>query len=198
VLEHSARPARFLAELQRVAKAGYIETPDAFMERINPYRDHRLEVTVRNGRLLIHKKPAWRVDEILVERYEAAAKRPITRETIPGHPFDFHTRFYWQGRIDYEIDNPAADAAWAAPDAATHAVTPGGARGALRTLLRGLLSQGARNRALDFITLLRCITCGHGGLRRADAATLRCEGCAATYAVRNGIPVLTVAVTPGG
>ena len=34
VLEHSSEPERFLAELQRVAKAGYIEVPDAFMERI--------------------------------------------------------------------------------------------------------------------------------------------------------------------
>lgn len=30
------------------AKAGYIEVPDAFMERINPL-DHRLEITVRDG-----------------------------------------------------------------------------------------------------------------------------------------------------
>ncbi len=47
VLEHSPNPEKFLAELQRVAQAGYIETPDAFMERINPYKDHLLEVTVR-------------------------------------------------------------------------------------------------------------------------------------------------------
>ena len=60
VLEHSSEPERFLAELQRVAKAGYIEVPDAFMERINPYRDHRLEVTLRNGGLVIRKKPDWR------------------------------------------------------------------------------------------------------------------------------------------
>ena len=43
VLEHSTDPEKFLAELQRVAKAGYIEVPDAFMERINPYKDHRLD-----------------------------------------------------------------------------------------------------------------------------------------------------------
>lgn len=56
VLEHSADPENFLRELQRVAKAGYIETPDAFMERINPYWDHRSEVTVRNGVLEVRKK----------------------------------------------------------------------------------------------------------------------------------------------
>src|SRR5262245_15583726 len=45
VLEHSSNPERFLGELMRVARAGYIEVPDAFMERINPYEDHRLEIT---------------------------------------------------------------------------------------------------------------------------------------------------------
>jgi len=40
VLEHSADPDRFLSELQRVGRGGYIEVPDAFMERIIPYRDH--------------------------------------------------------------------------------------------------------------------------------------------------------------
>jgi len=53
VLEHTPHPEKFLAELQRVARAGYIETPDAFMERINPYKDHRLEVTVRDEGLVI-------------------------------------------------------------------------------------------------------------------------------------------------
>ena len=37
VLEHSANSEIFFRELQRVAKAGYVETPDAFMELINPY-----------------------------------------------------------------------------------------------------------------------------------------------------------------
>ena len=32
VLEHTPNPEKFLSELQRVGKAGYIETPDAFME----------------------------------------------------------------------------------------------------------------------------------------------------------------------
>ena len=59
VLEHSADPQSFLRELQRVAKAGYIETPDALMERINPYWDHRSKVTVRDGVLEIRKKPSW-------------------------------------------------------------------------------------------------------------------------------------------
>ena len=36
VLEHSPYPEKALAEFQRVARAGYIEVPDAFFERDQP------------------------------------------------------------------------------------------------------------------------------------------------------------------
>src|SRR5690606_9416289 len=34
VLEHSRDPEKFISELQRGAKAGYIEVPDAFLARV--------------------------------------------------------------------------------------------------------------------------------------------------------------------
>ena len=191
VLEHSAQPEKFLSELQRVARAGYIETPDAFMERINPYRDHRLEVTVRDGRLLIHKKAAWRVDDHLVERYEAAAKRPITRETIPSHPFDFHVRYYWAGSIAVAIENPAVDAGWEPPASNKSTPESGTARSGMRALLRKLLSQRARNRSLDVLPLLRCVVCGGEEVRHDHEAAIHCVSCGKSYPVRNGIPVMT-------
>jgi SAM-dependent methyltransferase len=78
VLEHSADPERFLAELQRVSKAGYIEVPDAFMERVNPYMDHRLEITFRNQKLIIRKKTAWQHDPEVIELYEDRVKPILT------------------------------------------------------------------------------------------------------------------------
>ena len=94
VLEHSPHPEKFLSELQRVAKAGYIETPDAFMERINPYKDHRLEVTVRDDQLIIQKKSNWINDNDLVDLYEKRVKKIITTETIPQHAEEFHMRYF--------------------------------------------------------------------------------------------------------
>ena len=96
VLEHARDPACFLEEMQRVAKGGYIEVPDAFMERINPYPDHRLEITVRDGKLLVRRKRAWHVDPELVELYEDRVKNVVTTDVIPSHPFEFHVRYYWQ------------------------------------------------------------------------------------------------------
>src|SRR5215468_9747211 len=42
VLEHLRDPGAFLRELQRVSRAGYIETPNALFERIVPYDVHLL------------------------------------------------------------------------------------------------------------------------------------------------------------
>lgn len=191
VLEHSAHPEKFLAELQRVAKAGYIETPDAYMERTNPYRDHRLEVTERDGALVIRKKRAWVNDPELTELYEHAAKWPIALETIPRHPFDFHVRHYWRDTIPFSIVNPEADATWAA--SAQHGRVSSselGLRARVRAALRLLLAQRTRNASIDLIGLLKCIYCNSESLKKLDSKNIQCAACQKTYALRGTIPVM--------
>lgn len=193
VLEHSSDPARFLSELGRVAKAGYIESPDAFMERVNPYLDHRLEITVRKDRLIIQKKKSWEVDADLVELYEQRAKAIITRETIPHHPFAFHVRYYWQDRINYVVVNPEDDAGWEAPVSKASRGDGTSLRQRLRkiilSILRALLSQRGRNGRLDLLSLLACPACRSEELVRSESL-IRCAKCASAYPVRNGIPVM--------
>jgi uncharacterized protein YbaR (Trm112 family)/SAM-dependent methyltransferase len=190
VLEHSVQPEKFLAELQRVARAGYIEVPDAFMERINPYRDHRLENTVRDDCLVVRKKAGWQVDLELVELYEARAKRPITQMLIPSRPFDFHVRYYWSDRIDFKVVNPEANADW--QETADMLRPPAdGKRASLRTWLRNLIrvvaSQGRRNRGINLLPLLRCPVC-HGTDLKPTQATLTCLTCRNNFLMTNGIP----------
>lgn len=192
VLEHSTDPEKFLSELQRVAKAGYIEVPDAFMERINPYMDHRLEITCRSEKLLIRKKLGWRHDPEVVELYEDRVKPVLTRHLIPRHPFQFHVRYYWNSRIDYEIVNPEADANWPAPAS----VRPAPAssllmriRSTIRDRLRRALSQNERNASLDLLPLLRCTSCGESSLTRT-ADVLTCAACGTAYPVRDGVAVM--------
>ncbi|MCG3775252.1 MAG: hypothetical protein JW395_2083 [Nitrospira sp.] len=197
VLEHSAEPALFLDELQRVARAGYLETPDALMERINPYKDHRLEVTVRGEELVIRKKPHWVVDDGLVELYEQRAKRIVTRTLIPGHPDYFHVRFYWDGEIRYRVTNPSVDASWE-PDIGTGpgvAATRGvkaQARHVFLSSIRWLFSQRARNRELDLLPLLRCPSCGMSQFL-AQGGHVTCERCSASYPLRNNLLVMNAA-----
>lgn len=192
VLEHSADPARFLTELQRVARAGYIETPDAFMERLNPYRDHRLEVACRDGALEIRKKPSWMVDAELVAYYESSAKPAIAGGLIPRRPFAFHTRYYWEGRIPYTIINPEVDASWPAPPDAVEVRAPAVPvlRQALADTARRLFSQRARNRGIDLVALMRCPRCRGTHLQSASEG-ITCPDCTTRYPVRNGIPVMT-------
>ena len=192
VLEHSTDPERFIAELQRVGRAGYIEVPDAFMERLNPYRDHRLEITVRDGRLVIRKKAAWQIDPELAGLYEAKAKGIIAGKTIPKHPFAFHVRYYWNETIPTQVLNPEVDPTWYAPDVAQVA-SEAGFRTRINkmvlSLARTMLSQRARNRTLKLDSLLACPSCRSTSLD-IGKTLIHCRECEADYPIRNGLPVM--------
>lgn len=193
VFEHSTQPELFLQELQRVAKAGYIEVPDALMERLNPYRDHRLEVTVRDGKLIVRKKAGWRTDPELVELFESRGKRWISGETIPRHPFDFHVRYYWSDTIDFTVLNPEVDAAWEAPSGANPGAPHLGLRARINSCVlqaaRSLFSQRRRNAGITLDKLLACPECRSVELNM-DADLIVCSSCHTEYPVRNGLPVM--------
>lgn len=195
VLEHSAEPENFLLELQRVAKAGYIETPDAFMERINPYWDHRSEVTVRNGVLVIRKKPTWRPDPELVDLYEERAKHLIAGSVIPSNPFTFHTRFFWTNKIPYRILNPEVDASWTPPEMQQTTQLQMSLRAKLGRLglatARALLSQKQRNSQIQLTGLLECPACKSTALKFGAIAVV-CTGCGKEYEVIAGVPRMSI------
>lgn len=189
VLEHSASPDLFLHELQRVAKAGYIEVPDAFLERVNPYRDHRLEITCRDQTLMIRKKRGWQHDPEVVEIYEDRVKPILTRELVPAHPFEFHVRYYWENKIAYQVLNSEVDASWAAPETGsspTAVSLAGRLRKRGRDVLREVLSQRQRNAALDLLPLLRCTKCHSAEIRRSESG-VECAACGTKYPVRGHV-----------
>lgn len=192
VLEHTPYPEKFLAELQRVARAGYIETPDALMERINPYKDHRLEVTVREEGMIIRKKPAWIYDPDLVELYEERAKSIITRETIPRHAAQFHMRYFWKDKIKFTVINPEVDASWVPPASDTSRTSPRlGFKAKVRLLVLGLIrrwfSQGRRNAKLDIVELMRCPRCYSYAIERKSAGGIACKECDSCFESSNKI-----------
>ena len=176
VLEHSAYPEKFLSELQRVARAGYIETPDAFMERINPYKDHRLEVTVRDQVLVISKKSTWLVDSELVELYEKEAKSVITKHSIPAYPNEFHVCFWWEDTIDFVLTNPDVDATWQPIESSQNLLVSRGFRSNLRQALlkifRLAFSQNRRNKEFDILKIMRCPVCKSDSLSELSRAKI--------------------------
>ncbi len=194
VLEHSSDPARFLSELQRVGRAGYIEVPDAFMERIIPYKDHRLEITERTGTLVIRKKQKSVIDQDLADLYGHRVSHLVGGQLIPQRPFEFHVRFYWKERIDFVVVNPEVDASWSADESEVlhDSALRSGIPLVKERLLDGfrlLLSQRGRNRALSLLTLLRCPSCMADSLS-STGSVLTCSQCRMQYPIRSGIPVL--------
>jgi uncharacterized protein YbaR (Trm112 family)/SAM-dependent methyltransferase len=194
VLEHSADPASCLSELMRVAKAGYIETPDAFFERLNPYACHRLELSDVGSQIRIKKKPSWRPATEIVELYERKVQGHDFVRFIATHPTRFHMRFYWEGVIQFIVVNPEVDAAWPLPpEAYQHPAMPARWRAAMRAaflnMLRFLFSQNGRNRNVDLVSLLRCPSCRSNDVRRGENA-MSCAACGASYPIERGAPVM--------
>ena len=190
VLEHVPDPDKFLSELQRVARAGYIETPDAFMERINPYRDHRLEVTQRNNQLLIRKKASPVIDQELVELYSERAKIRIAQKLIPKYPFDFHVQHYWSNKINYEILNPEVDATWQ-PISSSRTVNLSitykqFTRQIILNGIRLLFSQKSRNNKIDLLSILVCQNCGVSDFIKYGNV-IKCNHCQHTGSVRGNL-----------
>jgi len=59
VVEHAEDITRAFGELQRVSRAGYIETPSALFELIEPHRSYHRWMLMREGsRLIVRPKPA--------------------------------------------------------------------------------------------------------------------------------------------
>ncbi|MCM0605506.1 MAG: class I SAM-dependent methyltransferase [Xanthomonadaceae bacterium] len=195
VLEHSKDPEKFLSELMRVSKGGYIEVPDAFMERINPYEDHRLEIYEEQKQLIIRKKAQWKLEPDTVSLYERKAKRWTTGEMIPSHPFDFHVRYYWKDKVAFKILNPDADAGWK-ETIRTHGSTVPSRSAVARVktwtmkLFRWVNSQNSRNQKIDLMSLLQCVSCKSSDLKKVSSSEIQCQNCKRIYFVKNNIPVM--------
>ena len=189
VLEHSADPGKFISEIQRVGRAGYIEVPDAFMERLTHYGFHRLEITDKDGELSIRKKKNYIQDEEVVGLFHNKA-RTIFPDWVSRYPFHFHVRYYWErksGGIKYTILNPDCPADWEEPQSVA---TENSSRPPVASLLkqqalnvvRRLFSQRVRNKSIDLLSLLQCPHC-RGQEFRLNETRATCVACHADYSV---------------
>lgn len=191
VLEHSAEPERFLSEIQRVAKAGYIEVPDAFMERLTHYGFHRLEITDSAEGLIIRKKKNHIQDEEVVALFHNKA-RAFFPKWVARFPFQFHVRYYWSkdtGGIRYQVLNPDCPADWPAPQAPVPAKMPrlpllATVKQKTLALVRMLFSQSTRNRAIDLLSFLKCPECGGADYKIDESgAHAVCQKCGDRHSI---------------
>lgn len=188
VLEHMSKPDVFLNELQRVARAGYIETPNALFERLVPYDVHLLEIVNIDETLIIHKKQSAKPDHFLSE-LDLISKVPKWKRFFYGNPELFHVRYFWKDNISFKIINPDISLDWfESPDVnmiSNNEIVK-------RTSINGLRSAGLsilrwwykirKKRSVALMELLVCPDC-HSELT-CDADSLSCQTCKVYYATQ--------------
>ena len=185
VLEHSRNPEKFISEIQRVGRAGYIEVPDAFFERLANYDMHSLEITDVNGELLIRKKTSPMYDKDL--NFLFRKTKDIFPSWYSKHPFNFHVRYYWSkenGGIKYKILNPEYKFDWEFDDIKKKTKNEETFFVFIKKLIlfvfRNIFSQKIRNNSLAIENYLYCKKCGCCGLKKVNDF-LFCPDCQKKY-----------------
>jgi len=189
ILEHIAEPDLFLAELQRVGKAGYIETPSAIFERFLPYDIHCLEVMNVDDVLHIHKK-SGPVEDSYLGMLEFIDKDNKWRQLFFERLDLFHVRLFWDEEIRYEIHNPEVSCEWIerinneseiGNEKNDYLETEGGWRKVGLNALNRWYSWRRKNRLKDFdINSILCCPACKGDLSSEDES-FNCAECNVFY-----------------
>jgi SAM-dependent methyltransferase len=120
-LEHVERPDAVVAELARVAKAGYIEVPEAASAKIVDFPSHLWWVTLEDGVLVFtaKSKPYFDAD---IDRYlTASGMRQPLADLLDKHLDHRVIELQWSGSIPCRVvGSPPADLIAAARDADAH------------------------------------------------------------------------------
>jgi len=161
VLEHSDSPDQFISELQRVAKAGYIEVPDGCIERLHPFPFHRLEISldVDNNALAIRKKHKPIEDSELIKLASYQFKKSLLGEFSDLNPFAFHVRYYWKDKINYILLNPGVGYEYESQNKYYKYEDPYNFinfKILWIKIIRKLFSQNKRNSKLNVIDMFKC------------------------------------------
>ena len=194
VLEHTDNPEKFLQELMRVGKAGYIETPDGWFEKICAFTYHRLEVSNDNETLLINKKSSYKPESISYFWEKIRSNRNFMR-FLRVNPEFYHMRYYWYDEIHYKILNPEVNASWDYPAELASRISKSPRmslfnviRNKYLSMRRFIYSQNSRNRSLNINKLLRCPTCHSDKL--VFEKNIKCCDCQMIYSMKGDVPRL--------
>jgi uncharacterized protein YbaR (Trm112 family) len=204
VLEHAQDVERFIAELQRVATAGYIETPSEVGEWLYGWEYHRWLVNRIDGRLVLRRKTERGPFGRLFHEMGATDADFMALHRRYHHVF--LVQHEWRTKIDYEVRD-TGDAPFDLDDeAVATAMLQGGARpgpmsrvkSAIWTRMpdswragsKGLLTRGARSarRRVDLRDVAACPRCK--GSLRWESGAAHCEADGLSFEIRDGIPIL--------
>jgi SAM-dependent methyltransferase len=101
LLEHMYDPLLLLAELERIGKAGYIETPSSLLEKLHGWDFHRLLVDAKNNCLDIRAKPK---DEKFGLLPQEITKSPHWGKFVDKNSGKLLSSCFWKDKIEYRLE----------------------------------------------------------------------------------------------
>jgi len=211
LLEHTQDPSRAIAELERVARAGYVEVPSEYLEKAATSTPTHYWFVRREGQALVFSpKPSGVLDEHVNKIFH---ERLMSKDPLYTA---FHwARFYslfnigilWRGRLAHRVEGAAAvrqagfaKSAEEANSAERLAVlrdviararaasrATAGWRGALKRMIRGWYASG---KTFDLLDLLACPLCRGALTASSDGTRLSCQSCRHRFPMVDGVPIL--------
>jgi len=209
ILEHMPDPARFLRELMRVGKRGWIQSPSEVAERLFHWPFHRWYVNLIDGKLVLHPLDYETTDrDTFGDLFDYLfAYNPRFARFSRSMPDLFYVDYEWSGTIDFEIRD-ASPLDLKDPATLREMVRPreslvGGIKGnatsfvrdhvpgpALDLAKRATRRRKGTTRTFDLDALLACPAC-HGDPARSGSA-YTCSSCGRAYPISKGLPHLLV------
>lgn len=101
ILEHLEDPGRFLEEIMRVAKQGYLETPSTFCEDLFGFRFHKYRVSFEKGKVLLSRISKKSKYSLLFE--QLLKYDPYFTKWFLLQKNLFHSTFEWEDNFEYQI-----------------------------------------------------------------------------------------------
>jgi len=203
VLEHVEDPAQLIAELERVARRGYIETPSEIGERIYGWHYHNWVVNLVEGHLMLRRNERDPQFGQLFHRL-ATTDKHWKRFHLTHHNL-FLVQYEWKDKIDYEIlpdQEPALNLE--CPDTLERLIASGNGTSEQREWLlllksvipRRLVSQAksllVRSKNRQTKTLPEILVCPQcKGVITWEEQRLHCTACERHYPIIDGIPRFT-------
>lgn len=206
MLEHLIYPERFLDEIQRVGRRGFLITPSEFCEKIMPSHRHLWLISLDEDNTLVLKQKKQVSDVGLPPiLHDVWLTDKEYRKFFKNRPDIFETRLYWEGSIKYRVLREGIDwpdwfhkATFGANFSGNSDEIVGNQPNSISTingLTRSMLSRILRRihsgtTWIDIKELIVCPSC-HKKFLNAEDSILVCSSCSRQYRLRDdGVPIL--------
>jgi SAM-dependent methyltransferase len=181
VLEHLNDPAKALIEVERVSKAGYIETPNSFYEFIIPHVYHMSRCTIIDNILNITMKKKW--DESLPNEFKDVQLDMMSCwNTLNSYDSkSLLTKYVWYNTINYIVHGSVG---FRKP--IENIEYSGTVRPYWKKILRNLSYAILKPKKINLEKILRCPLCKGSLTFNKELSKTSCEKCKKIYIKHRG------------